>query len=271
MNKILWLLPVLLAVPICAQVDFSGEWAPFYHEDAIERGPGAELGDYTELPINEAARMQADSYDADRISVVQEYQCRPHSPDYGFRSLGNLRIWREIDPRRQRTIAFHSHTLAYDNERTIYIDDRPHPPDYAAHTWQGFSTAKWNGNMLTITTTHLKENYLRRNALPRSDQAIITEHWIRHGDILTVITITEDPVFLEEPLVRSTNWYLDPGQHLNLTVVNTDPKCRSPKAPCRTTCPARIRSCTNSPIITVCRSKPRAAAKKLFIPNIRKN
>ena len=38
--------------------------------------------------------------------------------------------------------------------------------------------------MLTITTTHLKENYLRRNALPRSDQAIITEHWIRHGDIL---------------------------------------------------------------------------------------
>ena len=165
-------------------MDFSGEWAPFYHEDAIERGPGAELGDYTEFPINEAARMQADSYDADRISVVEEYQCRPHSPDYGFRSLGNLRIWRDIDPRTQRTVAFHSHTLAYDNERTIYIDDRPHPPDYAAHTWQGFSTAKWNGNMLTITTTHLKTNYLRRNALPRSDRAIITEHWIRHGDVL---------------------------------------------------------------------------------------
>ena len=85
-----WLIPVLFAgVPASAQVDFTGEWAPFYHEDAIERGPGAELGDYTELPINEAARLQADSYDADRISVVEEYQCRPHSPDYGFRSLGN--------------------------------------------------------------------------------------------------------------------------------------------------------------------------------------
>ncbi len=68
--------------------------------------------------------------------------------------------------------------------------------------------------MLTITTTHLKTNYLRRNALPRSDRAIITEHWIRHGDVLTVVSITEDPVFLEEPLVHSTNWYLDPGQHL---------------------------------------------------------
>jgi hypothetical protein len=223
------LLLVFATLPAAAQVDFSGEWAPFYHEDAVERGPGAELGDYTELPINEAARMQADSYDADRISVVEEYQCRPHSPDYGFRSLGNLRIWRDIDPRSQRTVAFHSHTLAYDNERTIFIDDRPHPPEYAAHTWQGFSTAKWEGNMLTITTTHLKENYLRRNALPRSDRAIITEHWIRHGDILTVIAITEDPVFLEEPLVRSTNWYLDPGQHLEPYGCEYEPEVPRPE------------------------------------------
>ena len=99
MRLLLRLTPLLLAgVAARAQVDFSGEWAPFYHEDGVERGPGDEPGDYTELPINEAARMQADSYDADRISVVQEYQCRPHSPDYGFRSLGNLRIWRDIDP-----------------------------------------------------------------------------------------------------------------------------------------------------------------------------
>src|ERR1700758_5855141 len=108
---------LLLAAMTCgtalAQVDFSGEWAPLYHEDGPERLPGPELGDYTELPINEAARLRADSYDADRISVEQEYQCRPHSPDYGFRSLGNVRLWREIDPRSQRTVAFHSHTLAY--------------------------------------------------------------------------------------------------------------------------------------------------------------
>jgi hypothetical protein len=106
------LLALITVTAAFAQVDFSGEWAPFYHEDPVERGPGAELGDYTELPINEAARLQADSYDADRISVVQEYQCRPHSPDYGFRSLGNLRIWRDLDPRTQQTVAFHSHTLA---------------------------------------------------------------------------------------------------------------------------------------------------------------
>ncbi len=175
-----------------------------------------ELGDYTEFPINAAARMAADTYDADRISVVPEYQCRPHGGDYSMRGLGNLRIWREIDTTSEKLIAFHTHLLAWDSERTVWMDGRPHPPDYAPHTWQGFSTGVWEGNMLTITTTHLKINYMRRNGLPRSDKAIFTEHWTRHGDYLTVVTVIEDPVYLTEPLVRSDNWYLDPGQNIGV-------------------------------------------------------
>lgn len=205
-----------LAAPVFAQVDFTGEWAPLYHENAPERGPGPELGDYTEIPLNDAARLQADSWDADRISVVQEYQCRPHGSDYALRGLGNLRITREIDPATQRVVAFRMHLLAWDSDRIIYLDDRPHPPEWAPHTWQGFSTAKWEGNMLTVTTTHLKTNYLRRNGIPRSDKATFTEHWIRHGNYLTIVTVQEDPVFLTEPLVRSDNWYLDPGQHIGI-------------------------------------------------------
>jgi hypothetical protein len=207
---------LLPGMPALAQVDFSGEWAPLYHEDGPERLPGPELGDYTELPINDAARMRADSYDADRISVVPEYQCRPHGADYSMRGLGNLRVWREYDQATQRLIAFHTHLLAWDSERTIYMDGRPHPPEYADHTWQGFSTGVWEGNMLTITTTHLKTNYLRRNGVPRSDKAIFTEHWYRHGDYLTVVTVIDDPVFLSEPLVRSDNWFLDPGQAIGV-------------------------------------------------------
>jgi len=212
----LLLLFVGLAFPAFAQVDFSGEWAPLYHEDAPERGPGPELGDYTELPINDAARLRADSWEADRISVVEQYQCRPHGSDYAMRGLGNIRIWRDIDPATQRVTAFHTHMLAWDSERTIYMDGRPHPPAYVNHTWQGFSTGVWEGNMLTITTTHLKENYLRRNGVPRSDKAKVTEHWMRHGDYLTVVTVIDDPVFLTEPLVRSDNWFLDPGQHIGI-------------------------------------------------------
>jgi len=43
--------------------------------------------------------------------------------------------------------------------------------EYAQHSWQGFSTGEWDGDMLKVTTTHLKEVWVRRNGLPRSDVA----------------------------------------------------------------------------------------------------
>src|SRR5688572_8657205 len=205
-----------IATPAFAQVDFSGQWAPLYHEDTIERVPGPELADYTGLPLNDAARLRADTWDADRISVVQEYQCRPHSSDYALRGLAPMRIWADYDPATQRIIAFHTHTGAYENQRTIYLDGRAHPPDYVAHTFQGFSTGVWEGNMLTVTTTHLKPNYLRRNGVARSGKAMFTEHWALHRDYLTITSVLEDPVLLTEPLVRSQTWFLDPGQRAGL-------------------------------------------------------
>ena len=48
--------------------------------------------------------------------------------------------------------------------------------------------------MLTVTITHLKEGYIRRNGMPRSDRATVTEHWLRHGDFLTIATIVNDLV-----------------------------------------------------------------------------
>jgi len=218
----------LLALPVFGQIDFTGEWAPAYHEDAPERLPGPELGDYMGIPINEAARLRADSYDADRISVVTEYQCRPHSSDYGMRGLGNLRVWREINPKNQELVAFRTYMPAWGSERTIWMDGRAHPPEYAEHTFQGFSTGVWEGNMLTITTTHLKANYYRRNGVASSDKRTVTEHWTRHGDFLTVIVVEDDPVMLTEPWVRSENWYLDPGQKLSAFQCEYQPEVPAP-------------------------------------------
>jgi hypothetical protein len=211
-----------------AQVDFTGQWAPLYQEDTIERVPGPELGDYTGLPLTEAGRLRADSWDADRISVVQEYQCRPHSADYGLRGLAPVRIWAEYDDATQRIVAFNVHIGAYENKRTIYLDGRPHPPDYAAHTFQGFSTGVWEGNTLTITTTHLKANYLRRNGVPRSAKARLTEHWNVHATYLTITSVLEDPVVLTEPLVRSQTWFLDPGQRAGLFPCEYVPEVPAP-------------------------------------------
>jgi len=213
-RKSLFALLALTSFNAMAQLDFSGEWAPVYHEDAPERIPGPELGDYMGLPVNDVARLRADSWDADRISMLMQYQCRPHSADYGMRGLGNLRVTKKFEPLHLQLVAFETYMPAWGSVRTIWLDGREHPPAYAEHTFQGFSTGVWNGNRLTITTTHLKANYHRRNGVPSSDQRTVTEQWLRHGDILTVVTAVDDPVFLSEPLVRSQNWFLDPGQQV---------------------------------------------------------
>ena len=126
-------------------MDFSGQWESLYHEDAPERLPGPELGDYLGMPLNAAGRLRADSYDADRISVVTEYQCRPHSGDYSMHGLSSLRIWRDIDPGTQKLIAFRTHTGFMGMERTIWMDGRPHPPEYADHSLAGFFDRRVGG------------------------------------------------------------------------------------------------------------------------------
>jgi hypothetical protein len=97
------------------------------------------------------------------------------SADYSPRGPANLRIWREFDG--PLSSSWRSTRTFRGSERTIWMDRRPHPP-VAAHTWQGFSTGKWDGDMLTVTTTHLKMGWIRRNGIPRSDKAVLTEHFV---------------------------------------------------------------------------------------------
>jgi glyoxylase-like metal-dependent hydrolase (beta-lactamase superfamily II) len=207
MNLSRLLITALISFPLFGQYDLTGEWGARYHEDQPERIPGPELGDYLGLPITNSARLRADSWDAS-IATLPEWQCRPHPADYGTRGPANLRIWKDVDNQTQQTIAYHTHVQWQAQERTIWMDGRPQPSAEEPYTWQGFSTGKWEGNQLTVTTTHLKESYLRRNGVPRSDRATLVEHWIRHGDVLTLVSIVTDPVYLTEPLIRTTNWVL---------------------------------------------------------------
>ncbi|PYS51263.1 MAG: hypothetical protein DMG13_18985 [Acidobacteria bacterium] len=211
-GPLLLLAAMLVSIPAFAQIDFSGEWAPRFYEDEPERVPGPELGDYLGLPLNEAARMRADTWSAS-VQTLPEWQCRPHSADYIWRGPSPLRIWKDVDPVTRQITAFHAEWLR-SVDRAVYLDGRPHPPEYAAHTWAGFSTAKWEGDMLTVTVTHLKEGYIRRNGVPRSDMATLTEHWIRHGNWLTVVEIVNDPVYLTEPFIRTTDYELDLHQQI---------------------------------------------------------
>jgi cyclase len=194
--------------PAFAQVDLSGTWSPRYQEDFSERVPGPELGDYTGLPLTDGARRYAESWDPARLTMPEE-QCRVHVSPYIYRGPTNIAIWEEREQGTRELIAIKHRISTFDQERTIYMDGRPHPPAYAPHTWMGFSTGQWQGNMLVVTTTHIKKGWLRRNGVPESDLATLTEYFVRTGDVLTRISAIADPVYLTEPLVKSEEFVLN--------------------------------------------------------------
>ena len=191
-----------------AQSPLSGNWLPMRtHEDDMDRGPGPDLGDYTGLPINDAARLFAESWDASRLTL-QEHQCRVHVAPYIYHGPLNLRIWEEKDPKTQQVVAIKNYVSTYEQTRTIWMDGRPHPSPYAPHTFMGFSTGRWDGQVLTVVTTHLKQGWLRRNGVPESDQTTLFERFSRHGNYLTHTVIITDPVYLAEPMIRTTDFQL---------------------------------------------------------------
>jgi len=188
-------------------VDLSGSWSPVLHEDFLERIPGPELVNYLGLPITDGARLFAESWDASRLTLP-EHQCQVHVAPYIYRGPLNMRIWEEKDPQSQRLIAIKNYISTYEQTRTIWMDDRPHPPEWAPHTWMGFSTGHWDGNMLSVYTTHIKQGWVRRNGLPESDRATLSDHFIRHGTHLTHVSIVTDPVYLTEPLIKTQDFNL---------------------------------------------------------------
>jgi len=204
--------PAVLAQDLVG-VDLSGTWGQLLHEDRAERGAGPDFADYTGLPINDAARLRAESWDAAKWTVP-EHQCEPHPADYAPHGPANLRMWSDVDVASQQVVAWHMTHSWMVTTRTIWMDGRPHPPPQARHTWMGFSTGHWEGDTLVVKTTHLKEGWIRRNGVPRSDRATLTEYFIRHGDYLTLVSVVEDPAYLTEPLMRTWNWVLNLGYQM---------------------------------------------------------
>jgi hypothetical protein len=188
-----------------AQSDITGEWAPLFHEDQVDRVPGLGPVDFAGLPLTDGARQWALSWDASRVSVL-EHQCQVHVLPYILSGPTRLRISARRDGNTQRIVAFDQYIGLWGQDRTIWVDGRPHPPAIAPHSWMGFSTGKWEGNTLVVRTTHIKQGWVRRNGVPQSDLVTTTERFTRHGDMLTYVISIKDPVYLTEPLVHSRNF-----------------------------------------------------------------
>src|SRR5438128_907532 len=176
MRKLAWVFAVVAVVfgarmiaqqppgpPPLVRTDISGEWAVVTNEDQPHRAPGAELGDYTGLPLNDADRQKAEAWAATILSQP-ERQAQAHPVQYWMREPApNLRILKILDPITQVQVAY---TIAGGfgrADRVVWMDGRNHPSDYAEHTWDGYSTGVWDNGVLVVTTTHMKQGVLQRN------------------------------------------------------------------------------------------------------------
>jgi cyclase len=199
----------VLAQPARPQIppDISGEWRLDNSEEDTTAQP--PLGEYLGIPFNPAGVMRAETT-AESIWGTPEYQCRPHSAPHQWRGLGGARILKEQDPLTREVRAYHIQFMR-SLDRPVFMDGRPHPPAWAPHSWTGFSTGEWLGNTLKITTTHLKDGYLKRGGPQTSDMYSMTEYLTRHGDILTIVSVIDDPIYQDEPYVHSTTYTYDPS------------------------------------------------------------
>jgi hypothetical protein len=208
-----------LVVTCCAtpafgqQVDLAGMWSATLgnHEELPLRGdPGVEVGEFVGIPLNDAARQHAVSWMPTMHSLL-EWQGRPHPVTYAMRApRPDFRMGPIVDLKSEKLIGYTITGLFGRADRTIWMDGRPHPSKYAEHKWQGFSTGEWIDGTLKVTTTHIKYSFVHRNGIPLSPYAVMTEYYWRHGDLLTLAIIVEDPIYLTEPLVRTATFKLDP-------------------------------------------------------------
>jgi hypothetical protein len=196
-----------------AGLDLTGMWVSIVSEDWRYRMLTPQKGDYTSLPLAAEGRKVADTWDPAKDEAANE-QCRSYGAAGLMRVPGRIRItWQDDE------------TLRIDTEagvqtRLFHFTGAAQPN--TAATWQGYSSAQWvyagpgRGVMgrrghLKVVTTHLRPGYLRRNGVPYSADALLTEYYNRldepNGDSwLVVTTMVDDPRYLSARLATSTHF-----------------------------------------------------------------
>ena len=221
--------------PAAAQTDIVGFWSQpgqgvvigirgranlNYNEDAQERFEGPYLVDYLGIPINEEGRSRALTYDGALLGVP-EHVCMRHPSQYSYWGPANLRIAAQLDSSLD-VISYTVGGTFRRADRTIWMDGRPHPSEHAPHTWAGFTIGRWEGVTLITTTSHLKWGWIRRNGVPSSDQSTVDTYYTRNGHILTITWIVYDPVYLDEPYIKSADFIVRP-QGVNTAEFGVEP------------------------------------------------
>jgi len=195
-----------------AAIDLTGYWVSVVTEDWKFRMVTPNKGEYGGVPLTPEGRRVADTWDPAKDEAAGT-QCKSYGAPAIMRVPGRLHVTWESD-----------NTLRIDTDagtQTRLFHFGAAQPPAGEPTWQGYSVAQWQyggggrgptrvGN-LKVVTTHIRPGYLRKNGVPYSANAVVTEYYDSHeapnGDRwLVVTTSVDDPVYVNAPFVTSTNF-----------------------------------------------------------------
>jgi hypothetical protein len=210
---------------IAAPVDLTGYWVSVVTEDWRHRMlPAPPKGDYESLPLTDEARRVANTWDPAK-DEAEGNQCKAYGAPFIMHMPGRIHItWTD------------DYTLRIDTDagmqtRIFHFDAKP--PQASSPQWQGYSVADWywipgwaGGNALTLAdrskgqgifgrslkvlTTNMRPGYLRKNGVPYSANASMTEYFNRFdapdASYLVVTSIIEDPQYLNQPFVTAVHF-----------------------------------------------------------------
>lgn len=247
-----------------APVDLSGYWVAVVTEDWRHRMATARKGDFESLPLNAEGRRVANEWDlaADNAAGMQ---CKAFGVGGLMRQPGRLHVTWADDDTLQIDFDAGTQTRLLEFGSAQRPSGEPTWQGFSRAEWQrppggnqnpvraqiGNSTGPiapggggrgqrggpppslgslTEGGALKVVTTGFRAGYLRKNGVPYSEQATITEYMTRlpeapNGDAwLHVLTIVEDPRYLNDSFYTSTHFKREPnGSKWNPTECRTAP------------------------------------------------
>jgi hypothetical protein len=220
-----------------ARVDLTGYWVSIVTEDWLWRMITPPKGDVASIPLNAAGTKAAGAWDLAKDNASGD-QCKAYGAGGVMRIPGRLHLtWQDANTLKIETDAG-------TQTRLFYFNGTGTQP--TARSLQGFSVAAWESpnvggggggfgsfaagaaGGLKVVTTQLSPGYLRKNGVPYSQNAVVTEYFDRHSDFgnewFTVTTIVEDSQYLTQPFITSTHFKKESdGAKFTPMACHTDP------------------------------------------------
>ena len=168
-------------------------------------------GDVSYVPLNAEGRRVADTWDPERDKAAGE-ECKGYAAPAIMRLPSRVQIsWQDDNTLK----------LDIDNgmqTRLFHFDQRE---AQGARSWQGWSYARWEMSgstrqgALHVDTSNLRAGYLRKNGVPFSENAFMTEYYnlIVEEDgnqYLVIQTYVEDTRYLNTHFVRTLQFKREP-------------------------------------------------------------